>query len=103
MITHIADGYKKQPPPILKCECICICVCVLCICICARTHTHMWIDVGFLLEYPATLASRQGSLTKPDWLSDKASLTVSQLACSEEPSLPPEASMTRGLSWPPSI
>lgn len=57
----------------------------------------MWVDVGFLWEYPATLALRQGPLTKPDWLSDMASLTVSQLACSEEPSPPPEASMTRGL------
>lgn len=60
-------------------------------------HTHMWVDVGILWEYPATLALRQGPLTKPDWLSEMASLTVSQLARSEEPSLPPEASMTRGL------
>lgn len=73
----------------------------MCLYLC--THTHAWIDVGFLLEYPATLASRQGPLTKPDWLADMANRTVSQLARSEEPSPPHEASMTRGLPWPPSI
>lgn len=78
-----------------------VCVCVVCLYLC--THTLVWIDVGFLLEYPAPLALRQGPLTKPDWLSDMASLTVSQLARSEKPSPPPEASMTRGLPWPPSI